>query len=402
MLQLPNGCWISDPSVNPRNWKTGGIKLLKQDWYIQYWFHDPIFSDHPKLKKGKLCIVKGMNGYKTLAERRESVEYIMDQEIRILQLEGFNPITGQWIAPLDVDIEVDPKTSFIDALKAVAKKVSVAASSKSDIDSVITGMTTAATQLRMISLPVSLIKRKELKAMLDHLTKTNHRFSANRFNKYRSYLMILYAELIEMGTVDDNPLLNIKKKKTVKKLRKLLTLKERIRINDHLLATNYNFWRLLQIFFHSGSRETELMQIRREDINFDAQMVKYLVKKGRSYEEVLRPIKDSALYLWKEIYELASPGDYIFSNGLVPGRKSIRPDQITRRWNRHVKKKLGIDADFYCLKHMNLDETAAELNLKDASAMASHKSTVITMSAYTLGEKGRQDERLKKVTNTFA
>ena len=75
------------------------------------------------------------------------------------------------------------------------------------------------------------------------------------------------------------------------------------------------------------------------------------------------------------------PEDYVFSKGLKPGSGQIRADQITRRWRRHVKGKvekggLGVTADFYSLKHLNLDETAAVLDSKDASAMASHNTAI--------------------------
>jgi hypothetical protein len=86
----------------------------------------------------------------------------------------------------------------------------------------------------------------------------------------------------------------------------------------------------------------------------------------------------------------------------VPGPKAIRTEQITRRWYTHVKKDLNITADFYSLKHLNTDETAAMLSLEDAAAHNSHTSTVITMKHYAVGEKERQHERLKKVGNKFA
>jgi hypothetical protein len=105
--------------------------------------------------------------------------------------------------------------------------------------------------------------------------------------------------------------------------------------------------------------------------------------------------------------ESCGPEDFVFSKGLKPGIKQIRADQITRRWRRHVKGKvenggLGITADFYSLKHLNLDETAAVLDSKDASAMASHTTPVITIKHYLTNETERQNTRLQKVANPFA
>ena len=67
----------------------------------------------------------------------------------------------------------------------------------------------------------------------------------------------------------------------------------------------------------------------------------------------------------------------------------------------HVKKKLNISADFYSLKHLNIDETADALDIKDASVMAGHTTPVITIKHYALNEKERQHERMSKVNNSF-
>jgi hypothetical protein len=63
---------------------------------------------------------------------------------------------------------------------------------------------------------------------------------------------------------------------------------------------------------------------------------------------------------------------------------------------------LKIDADFYSLKHLNLDETASILNIESAAQMAGHTSTVITMKHYAVNEESRKMEKLKRVNNEFA
>jgi hypothetical protein len=71
-MLLPNGCSCSDPTVYPANWENTGASI-KQDWYIQYYFYDPVFKE--KYKNGKLFIVKGgINRLKTLSERREALK----------------------------------------------------------------------------------------------------------------------------------------------------------------------------------------------------------------------------------------------------------------------------------------------------------------------------------------
>ena len=90
-MLLLNGCSCSEPSVYPTNWEKPGASV-KCDWYIQYYFYDPIYKE--KYKNGKLFIVKGgINCLKTLVERREAVKILMGELIYLLKNEDYNPIS---------------------------------------------------------------------------------------------------------------------------------------------------------------------------------------------------------------------------------------------------------------------------------------------------------------------
>lgn len=78
-------------------------------------------------------------------------------------------------------------------------------STLTDIKSVINGVEKSATQLRLNELAISNIKRKYIKMILTHCGKINPRWSANRFNKYRAYLIILFGELMEMEAIEHDP-----------------------------------------------------------------------------------------------------------------------------------------------------------------------------------------------------
>jgi hypothetical protein len=66
MISLPNNCSCSELTVNPKNWKTCKASALAHNWYIQYYFYDTA------VKKKKFVVIKGMNRFKILDERREA------------------------------------------------------------------------------------------------------------------------------------------------------------------------------------------------------------------------------------------------------------------------------------------------------------------------------------------
>lgn len=400
MIKLPFECYCSELKVHPKNWQLPRASL-KKDWYVYYRFYDPTFIDNPKFKKGKLVIIKGMNQFKTIEERQADTKLIIEEEIGRLKNKAYNPITSKNMKVVLSQLDIEPSTSFIAALTMVEKRISASVSTKRDLKSILRYVTTAAIQLRYSDLPINSISRKHLKQLLSHI-EICYGESAHRYNKIRSYLMMLYKELIELETVEVNPLRDLSKKKSIQRIRKLPSEGNRQIINEYLKQHQYRFWLFMQIFFHSGARLTEMMQVKRRDINLNEQSFIIIIKKGKVNKEVKRPIKNIALPYWKNAIEAAEENDFIFSKGLEPGKLAIQSYQITKRWNRHIKTKLGIKEDFYSLKHLNLDETASILGINDASEMASHTSASITTKYYAVGEKQRQNERLKSIENKFA
>lgn len=393
MLYLPNGCRCSEPSVFPKNWKSKQAPMDKP-WYINYRFYDPA---QPKPKQ---VIIKGMNDASDLKQRQEITRVLLTNELNDLQYAGYNPFYKRSVAHLDESYGIDPDTGFIKALNRALDSIKCTEPTRRDFRSVIKYCTKAAQELLIHSMPISMIRKKHIRMLLDHLPKTKDYWSPNQHNHYRKHLSMLFAELVDQETVDVNPVQAVKKQRVLQRIRPTMTIKERKKVKKYLQSKDPLFWRWIHIFFHSGAREAELMRVRREDVDLAAGTFKVTIKKGKTYSEVLKPIKNLAAADWRAVVREAAPGEFLFSRFLKPGPVSIDPRVITKRFLK-VKKALGINADLYSLKHSNLDETAAALSIQDAANMADHTTPVITLNTYAVGEKGRQREKLKKVNNPF-
>lgn len=393
MLQLPNGCSSSYPSIHPRDWDKPKASL-KKSWYLQYYFYK-------RGEKGKLVIVKGnLNKFKTLTDRREAAKIFLSEITKLLK-EGYDPTKKEIVSETINEFDIGKSTPWLQALTSIAAKLKLESSTASDLRSCLQKVERASDKLLLSHLPIQELKRKQIKLMLDYLERKEV-ISAHMYNKIRTYLLMLFKELLEYEIVDYNPIRDISKRKTVKRIRKTLTERERCEVNNHLRKNYYSFWRFMQIFFHSGARIKELLAVKVKDVDIKKQQFKVLIRKGRNSHEEWRVIKNIALPFWTELLEGAKENEYIFSIGLNPGEKQIIREQITRRWNTHVKKKLGITADFYSLKHLNLDEISGALDIEAAAMMAGHTSPVITMKHYAVNEKEREMERLRKVNNKFS
>jgi integrase len=378
------------------------LKVIPSDWLInpssihspwQIWYR----------YNGKLVKIMRMNREKDYQARVEVTKQLIKEEEEKIKQFGFNPLTKTYqrapkqVPLIALQVTGNNSIGFIAALQMAFDQLKREPGTLMNIKSCLKYVSKAAELLGIHELPVIEIRKKHIKILLSNCKGDN--ISPRTWNVYRSYLMILFEELDELELVEHNPAKEIKKKKEDVKIRLTLTDEERELVKKHLQQNYPDFYRFVQIFFHSGGRRSELLNLRVRHVNLERGEYLAIVKKGNRKREVIRVIKDVALPYWKELLGNNAPDDFVFSIGLKPGAKKIREEQVTRRWRRLVKEKLGIEADLYSLKHLNTDETAALLNIDAAAAHNGHTSTTITKKHYAFGEEKRQREKLRKVNN---
>ncbi len=406
--KLPGNCYVGRISVNPRDWKTRSKKQLEsdiengKDWYVHYRFYDP---NYPKPKQ--VIIKFGINEWTTLQDRREAIKLTIQKESTDLE-NGWNPITESFEHELDYEYEINPKSTILEAFTQAVNLMDIDAHTRKEYKSILKYTGKAIKKLSMSGYHICNLKRRHIRVILNQIGKIKgpEKWTKNNYNHYRKHYSCIFRELVECETVEYNFIRDIKKKKTIKKLREVITLEERKQIFEYLSNQSPEFLRFIIIFFHSGRRTSELMNVKRNDVYFDTQEFKVIQKKGDKKLEVLVPIKNIALPYWLEATKNAEPNDFIFSKGLIPGPLSISPRQITKRWRLWIKGDtkpdvgLGIKKDFYLLKHTNIDEISGLIGLQTASAAAGHTSTRTT-EIYAVNEKKRQMELIKNISNPF-
>jgi integrase len=410
MQRLPNNCRVGKFSVFPSNWKTAAADP-KLTWRIVYWFYDD------NLNQKKQVPIKGMNHLETVKEKQEIVKIAMEAELEDLQ-NGYNPITGQFADDFESDCEIDEHTGLLDALDFALKNAVLETNTRVDVTNTLKFLIISIKDLRYDRQPVGQIMPKHIKRILDgckkiktYTTKKGEvkkkAWGPYQFNRNRTYLSLLFKVLTKNFIIQFNPVREIEKEPVLKKIRETTTIDQRKQLKAFTHQELYTFYRFIEIYFHSARRVTELLAIKKEDVQLDNQRFKVVMKKGKKFEEIWVTIKTIALPFWVEIYNEAEAGEYLFGEGLKPQlrEKPIRGEQISRRWRRHIKKKLGVTADFASLKHSNLDEISAILGqsgtrvgIQEAQKAAGHSTPVITMR-YLPGQEERNHNELKDLVN---
>jgi integrase len=385
-LQLPNHCRIGKISVHPANWLDVDADPTIE-WYIHYRFHDPNYRD--KYPKGYPVKRRNMNDIPDLATRRRVVKGLLENEKKNL-LNGYNAILNKFVEANE--LEISPAAPFLTALDKVYKLLP-ATKAKNEVRKALVYIRIAIIQLRYDGLPIGEVRRRHIVAILEKISRNKEEaaskpWGASSFNHYRSYFIMLFKQLDICEAAELN-LEKVPMRKGIKK-RRIMPSDEQLQHVDRAIRDKfYAFWRFIHIFHRSGARMAELMQVRLEDIDLaEGKFFVIVRKRNGDAEQVEKTIMRGVASLWEEVVAEASPGEYLFARGLKPGPVAINERQVTKRWRVHIKKKLGITADFYSLKKKNSTEVVSkELEkIRQAQQAAadqnSHKGTAMVQKHY--------------------
>lgn len=414
-ILLQNGCHMTQIKVRPTNWDQPGADITKT-WEIWYRFYDPAFKDDPTYPYGsKMVIIKsGINRFKTLGERRIAVDEAIKIETEELVEKHYNPITGSYMVD---DVECDfikPSTHFVEALKVARDNKVCSHETYLNLNSVITYVEQAAIKLKINRVPISEIRRSHIKRLFIALADIKkEKWTNNNQNYYRSHLRILFTELEEWDVVEYNPIDKIKKKSHAVAKRKEITNEEREIIYKHLNEKSFRFLLFSLIFHQSGAREAEFMRLQIKNVSLKDQKFGVEVKKGATNRWVEYTITDLAVPYWElalrgaesfddnsDFRDEYDPEYYLFSKGLLPGKKPISPKQISRRWHRFVKTQLGIDKDFYELKHTFTTAVSKQYGTKVA-AIHNNETERMIKKHYNLEQENMEHEGTKTINISF-
>ena len=376
------GCSYTELWVSPANWQKATKKDLDKDWYVQCIFFDPHYEK--KYPKG-FPYRKKANKPQTIEERKALISFFL-KSIPQQFNNGYNPITKKYMNLRDEGLY--PDLLFIEAFKRALEIKSGAKSHLYNIKRAIERLKEASEALGMQYIKVKDLRRVDLKIMLDYLQLPD-----KYYNKFVIYFSSLYRVLIEYECCESNITRDIYPKKTFKEPRLVLEKNELDKIKELLEETHPEFYRYMMIFLYSGARNTELFRLQRKDVDLDKQEFVILLEKGGQYKRCTKVILTPALEYWKEVCEeCQSPDDYLFALNFVPSKKIGHTEIVTRFWKRNVKDKLGIEADFYALKHYMLDN----LDSDTAMLLASHTNKNTT-AIYQINKAKKDREMLKQL-----
>ncbi|RMZ60032.1 site-specific integrase [Chryseobacterium nematophagum] len=390
---LSNGCSYSDLFVFPDIKKMSAKEAMQKTWFVECVFYDPL--EQNRYPKGYVWRKKKLAKFKTFQERLAAAKILKIEMERALQ-NGFNPMPQVKAFKITNDSEYSANMYLLEALDLAFEnhKKNIGYEHSQVVKSTLNKMRSV-----FIELGYDNIKIKDVELKHIHLTLEKCKLTAYSFNKYRVHLSTLFAELCANSCLVQNPCQYIKRKKHIKKEVKILSKDKFATIYEFLLKEHCGFANYAQIFHMSGCRSSELLEIKKSDVDIDNQEFTIVVKKRQNYTREKRAIIPDAIPFWKKQLDLCiHDNDYLFGIGFYP---ELRDKAITYGsshvyWKRYVKNKFEIEENFYSLKHFFLDMIDEKYGIQTAQELAGHLHSR-TSEIYTIKKEKRKLEGLKKI-----
>jgi integrase len=397
---------------------------LNKEWYVGFRHTCPTTGVRKAFQ-----IRSGINYIDTIREREREGLAVAKIISQILE-RGWNPHVEKYeefISRCENKVEEISLMPFNDALDFVleSKKPNLSHKSYLDIRGVKNFAKSAAYKLSYNNMPIGQTKRQHIKLLLDQIGKDRQEFydqeyrlktaagkkvkckkwSGNSYNKYRTFLQLLFNELVEFNALEYNPCDKISTKPEMEtNLHRHATEKEKELIKATLFTQHRNFYIFVVAEYLTGIRPNELFGLRVADIDWFNQCFDIRPVEGGSKTRKARrvPIPNAMLkYLDMLNLERANPDDYIFSKDFKPGPKRSKREAATRLWKEVVKDGLGLNVSLYSFKGLGGEaKRRAGLSADVVSAQYGHSNMNMTMR-YLHGEQDRINREIIERTPDF-
>jgi integrase len=322
-------------------------------WYVH-------FSYLGKIKKYK----KGINYLKNPKEK-EIFGNALVNDLHEKLKKGWNPFVSEEV-PQD-DIYFASALEF--ALKE--KKERLADKSFSTYKNTLVHILKAIKSLGLQYVKIQDVKRYHIRAVLKKV-RTTRSLSNHARNKYLSQLSAIMSELLDHDIIEYNPCHKIKPLPVGESnANETATDSEHEIIKKELETNHPNFCKFIETVYHTGIRPKEILSIQLHMINLEIREIilpPIITKSGTRKRNVV--INNYMLDMLLNLRIDAYPDNfYLFGSfrksgcgnrgkfdDFIIGPTQLKRDTATKRWQKIVKKGLGINVNMYSYKHKGGDD----------------------------------------------
>lgn len=337
---------------------------------------------------------------KILFRYKYGINYITDlkkreKEANLLRDALHQKLKEGWDPTLPEVIQEQTNLSFAEALDFAMekKKPNLGCKTISGYNGTVRFMKAAIEKLDFGNLPITDVKRIHIKLLVEK-AKEQRKWSNNAYNKHLNHLKAILSELIQWDLIESNPAHNIKNLPVSESdANQPASVDDIEKIKKELESKHFDFWVFCLTIFHTGIRPEEItkmtlgmIDLKNNEIILPAEITKTKRKRIvpinqhlKSYYKQMEFEKLPKEYYLFGSYREAGKGNIGKFKDFIPGPTKINRDTATKRWEKIVKKELGINMNLYAMKHLGADrKILAGLEIDSLRELYGHTSHLMT------------------------
>ncbi len=349
---------------------------LSKPWFVYFRYNKVLF----RYKYG----INYINNYK---KREVEANLLRDALYQKLK-EGWNPQVPD-------PIQQQSNLTFIEALDfALEKKTpNIGKKTISGYKGTINFIKTSTALVSLNKLPIVETKRAHIKLIMEK-AKEERNWTNNAYNKHLNHLKAILSELIQWDIIENNPAHKINNLEvTESNANTPASVQEIETIKTELETKHPDFYTFLITIFHTGIRPEEILKIKLEMVNLKKSEIILPAEITKTKRKRIVPINQYLMVHYKKMNFDRLPKEYYLFGSFresgkgnigkhkdfIPGPTHINRDTATKRWEKIVKKGLGIQMNMYALKHHGANmKILAGLELDSLRELYGHSSKLMT------------------------
>lgn len=304
-------------------------------------------------------------------------------------------LKGGWNPQIPDVVATQSDLSFISALDfAIEKKTpNIGSKTLSGYNGTIKFIKDATKIVGLEHLQIVDTKRVHIKLIIEK-AKEERKWTNNAYNKHLNHLKAILSELIQWDIIETNPAHKINNLVVAESDANNPACVEDVeKIKLELESNHYNFWVFCLTIFHTGIRPEEILKITLAMVDMENSEIVLPAEITKTNRKRIVPINQHLMEYYRKMNFQYLPKDYyLFGSNREPGKGNIgkhkdfiaaptklKRDTATKRWERIVKKGLGIQMNMYALKHLGANrKILAGLELDSLRELYGHTSKLMT------------------------
>lgn len=349
---------------------------LSKPWFVYFRYNKVLF----RYKYG----INYIDNYKKREIEANLLRDALYQKLR----EGWNPQIPDLI-------QQQSNLTFIEALDfAIDKKIpNIGKKTLSGYSGTINFIKTAVKKIDMVQLPIVDTKRAHVKLMMEK-AKEDRNWTNNAYNKHLNHLKAILSELIQWDIIETNPAHKINNLEVAESDANTPASAKEIEVIKKELETKHIEFNIFLItIFHTGIRPEEILKITLGMVDLENSEIVLPAEITKTKRKRIVPINQHLMVHYKNMSFERLPKDYYLFGSFrepgkgnigkhkdfIPGPTHINRDTATKRWEKIVKKGLGIQMNMYALKHHGANmKILAGLELDSLRELYGHTSKLMT------------------------